>query len=185
MAPETFSGALDCALCFSSLIMTSFETDDPSTSTFPDDVELPCWQNINGSGHHFHWACLQEHDESGEWNRRKCPFTACGRDLLDDTGRLLVTVRNEGGVTNDFDISKAFDEDKESLTRKHELAMLDAVHSGEWDIVENFLVEGVDPNSVENEENRLTGLHFAAYLGDQGIDAVKLFLKYVLQSFDT
>lgn len=122
--PVTFVETDDCAICFSPLVIQveADTLDELSPSAIPDDVELHCCKGLGTSGHHFHWACLQELDEEGLLDRSKCPFPKCGRNPLSEERKLLVTVRNEGGVTEDFDLGQAFDKDKEEpLSRKQEL----------------------------------------------------------------
>lgn len=123
--PNVYNESLECAICFDPLFI---EVDDEETglaSTIPDDVLLNCRRSMNLSGHHYHWACLQELDESGQWDRSACPFPTCGGSPVDEQGKLLVTIRNEGGVTENFDLGAAFDEEKEEpLTRKQELCFI-------------------------------------------------------------
>lgn len=108
--PSGYSETEDCGLCFSRLVIPA-SSDEASTSTLPDDVELPCHGATGGRNHHFHWACLQEkYDDSAA--RNTCPFPTCGRNVLNEEGKLLAIIRNEGGITEDFDILEAFDEDK-------------------------------------------------------------------------
>lgn len=122
--PNVYNESLECAICFDPLFI---EVDDEETglaSTIPDDVLLNCRRSMNLSGHHYHWACLQELDESGQWDRSACPFPTCGGSPVDEQGKLLVTIRNEGGVTENFDLGAAFDEEREEpLTRKQELCV--------------------------------------------------------------
>ena len=122
--PTTFNEVLECAICYEPLVIQveDDDTDSGQPSTVPDDVLLHCRRSELMLGHHFHWACLQELSEANSWDRRICPFPGCGGNPLNQQGKLLVTVRYEGGITENFDLGAAFDEDQEeSLERKHEM----------------------------------------------------------------
>ena len=96
-------------------------------SYLPDDVELKC-------GHHYHWAwwvmfaigtsqdltrpfpnrSFVDYSATSAQHRTMCPV--CTRSTLTPEPnssklRLLVTVRNEGGTTIEYDLGEALDED--------------------------------------------------------------------------
>ena len=108
----------------SELVIPAPVSDDTNseetTSTVPDIVEVPCYGASDGGPHQFHWACLREEFEKTS-DRSACPLAHCKRPILDGEGRLLVVVRNEGGVTEDFDLGQAFDEDKAEEDMPEEL----------------------------------------------------------------
>jgi hypothetical protein len=84
-----------CGICREPLLISSDADEGPSEII--DDVELKC-------SHHFHWECVMTHArEAG--NVAACPL--CGQSVLNDHGRFLVDIRNEGGVTGGFDMGEA------------------------------------------------------------------------------
>lgn len=76
-----------CSVCDQGLVVVP---GDPTDASYLDDVELRC-------SHHFHWTCYAEWEAEDETGRGKCPL--CGESALDELGRLMVIVRNEGGTT--------------------------------------------------------------------------------------
>lgn len=76
-----------CAICDQGLVVAPA---DPAGVSYLDDVELRC-------SHHFHWTCYGEWEEEDKSRRGACPL--CGEGALDEGGRLIVIVRNEGGST--------------------------------------------------------------------------------------
>lgn len=55
--------------------------------------------------------------------------------------------------------------------------MLDSARTSEWEVVEQYLRNGINPNCVDDEENGITALHIAAYLGDDGFNAMRTLLE--------
>jgi len=178
--PPNFSENDDCALCFEPISIRSTnegdEDDGGDSIIMIDDVHLMCGTNRDPR-HHFHWSCLQEYDQSEQWDRSTCP--CCNGNTLDEQGRLIVTVRNEGGVTYGFDLGEAFDEERVDETRplswKKERAFLSALQFNELEDAETFLREGVNPNA-HYEDGHLTALHMAALRND--VAAGRLLLRY-------
>jgi len=175
-----------CSLCSHALLVQyRHDPDDTEAeeTTVLDDVQLLCGSN-KAPGHHFHWTCLQEYDEEG-WDRKRCPLPSCGGNPVKD-GLLLVIVRNEGGVTEDFNIGKVFDEEKweseQPISWKKSRALLSALQSGEHDEAEKLLrEEGVTPDAFY-EEGHLTALHMAAMSDDE--KAAKLLLRYGVNVYE-
>ena len=117
--PEDFSVTTRCGLCYEPLLKPS---EDPHEPAVADDVELPCHGTQGGLGHHFHWDCLIEANERGEWDGKTCPFSGCEADPLNGEGRLIVKVVNDGGVTEGFDLTEVLeDEEEEDLQRRREV----------------------------------------------------------------
>ena len=91
-----------CGICSEYLhIPSSDEQDAPYVI---DDVELHCGPpGSPASGHHFHWGCITEWAKSGG-DKRYCPL--CRRNTLDENGRFIADVRNEGGSSEGIDLGE-------------------------------------------------------------------------------
>ena len=123
--PEDFSISTHCGLCNQLLLVPSedpSESESESAEPEPDDVEIPCHGASEGLNHHFHWDCLIEANESGEWDGQACPFSGCEGGPLNEEGRLIVKVTNDGGTVEDFDLTEVLeDEEEEDLGRRREM----------------------------------------------------------------
>ncbi|KAG9019615.1 hypothetical protein FRB90_012461 [Tulasnella sp. 427] len=111
-----------CSICDQGLVVAP---EDLAESSYLDDVELSCT-------HHFHWTCYAEWEE--DESRGKCPL--CGESSLDQRGRLIVIVRNEGGTTQGFDLGEALDLESEMDAhpqRKRERAFLEMIASKDYE----------------------------------------------------
>lgn len=129
-----------CAICDQGLVVAPA---DPAGVSYLDDVELRC-------SHHFHWTCYGEWEEEDKSRRGACPL--CGEGALDEGGRLIVIVRNEGGSTEGFDLGEALDEEMEMEAhpqRKRERAFLDMIASKDYETALGLLTTYGDDESRE------------------------------------
>ncbi|KZV83350.1 hypothetical protein EXIGLDRAFT_656163 [Exidia glandulosa HHB12029] len=155
-----------CCVCLESLTVPSDSDEGPSEVI--DDVELPC-------RHHYHWQCILDHPSS--------ICSSCGADARNADGKLLVTVRNEGGVSEDYDLGAELEEEAFLAGHPHigrAEAFLALVEQGDADAAEGLLRgdEGEEPVDVNvtRRNSKQTALHMAAYNNDG--DAVQLLLRY-------
>jgi hypothetical protein len=107
MSSSSSSSSEHCSICSEPLLIpfeaNGGEDQSPGPSVQPegqiiDDVKVNC-----GNAHHFHWECLIEHVQAGG-DQGLCPAQGCGRSTLNEHGLFLVDVRNEGGLTEGFDM---------------------------------------------------------------------------------
>jgi hypothetical protein len=165
-----------CTICQESLVIAS--TEDEGPSAIVDDVELlPC-------RHHFHWSCIMEYEMGSTASKGLCPH--CNENALDPQGRFLVTVRNEGGTTENFDLGKEIEEEIYLDSNPHirrQKAFFSLLQFGEFDEVEEML-QGVDEGGdgskmdpdVGFEGGQTTALHLATTLNN--VQAIRLLLSY-------
>lgn len=169
-----------CGLCHQPLLIpqaslpagerfsSSDDEDDDIPSHMIDDVELLC-------GDHFHWDCLiQVSKLTPAEGLRSCP--TCRKDVLtmtEEGEKLLVQVRNEGGVTTNYDLGEEILSELALDSNPHlrrNQAFLTLMAQGDLEAAESFLrgddsTDGlgpIDPN-VTYEEGGLTALHVAAF----------------------
>ncbi|CED85430.1 Zinc finger, RING/FYVE/PHD-type [Phaffia rhodozyma] len=185
----TTTPADGCALCSLPLLVPQEpssdiedDEDEETPSHLIDDVELPC-------GDHFHWDCLMNASKISPVDKlRFCLFCRQQAVTIADDGseKLLVHVRNEGGLTSNFDLGEeirseiAFDSNPH--LRRTE-AFLSLMSQDDLETAEEMLrgedgAEPVDPNSTY-EEGGLTALHVAAY--NNNVRAIELLLRYGAQ----
>ncbi|KIW78522.1 hypothetical protein Z517_08360 [Fonsecaea pedrosoi CBS 271.37] len=97
-----------CSSCHEPLLLEVEPDSDVEDSkaaaqiqSVPDDVELSC-------GCHYHWECFLE-----SYTLTECPNCAKNISLLSSDGsqQVLVTLRNEGGVQERYDILPAATEE--------------------------------------------------------------------------
>ena len=112
-----------CMFCHQSLRVTtgatepdveSKQVEEAEAATVIDDVELYCGRPGSGpGGHHAHWTCLIDYAQQARAPSvmpaqspilTTCP--ACGENTLNESGRFIVDVRNEGGETKRFDFGE-------------------------------------------------------------------------------
>jgi len=135
-----------CAVCHDPLFIEveadSDSEDHGTEESIPDDVELGC-------GCHFHWECILE-----AYAVTECPN--CSKDtssLSNAQQQVLATVRNEGGVQQDFDILPSFTEEAYLRTYPEERvghAFLEFCREGDVDAIIH-LVKDADVNDAEDE----------------------------------
>lgn len=154
-----------CIICNESLrILIDSEDEEASdVSTVEahyiyDDVELPC-------GHHLHYDCARDLHAQSRTATTQCPL--CQSSLLTN-GTLLVTVRNEGGVTTQFDLGQDLEEQR-MLQEDPELARNEAFLSfcfaSDHEAMQDLLGDGAHVNSVQKETG-MRGLHLCALNND-------------------
>ncbi|EJD49209.1 ankyrin [Auricularia subglabra TFB-10046 SS5] len=155
---------MSCAICHEPLTIPNQDGDE-GPSTLLDDVELAC-------GDHYHWQCILDHNSS------KC--AACGTDGLGRDGKFLATVRNEGGVTEDFDLGAELAElqflaEHPDIERAE--TFLTLVEQGDADAAEELLSgpDAVNVNATKRNSAQ-TALHLAAYNNDA--EAVEMLLRH-------
>ncbi len=149
-----------CVICDESLCIEIEEDDqdDPTTPSFIyDDVEFTC-------GHHVHYECYRE---AANIDRARCLASGCGRDILTH-GKLVVTVRNEGGVTCNFDLGTDLEEqrtlegDPEALANE---SFLSFMLQGDEEAAQAMLDKGAHVNAVHHVIG-ITALHLVAMNND-------------------
>lgn len=155
-----------CIICNESLQIL-VDSDDEETSGSEshyvyDDVELPC-------GHHLHYDCARDLHAQSRAAITSCP--SCQNTLLTN-GTLLVTIRNEGGVTTRFDLGQDLEEQR-MLQENPELARNEAFLSfcfaSDHEAMADLLTDGAQVDAVQKETG-MRGLHLCALNNDaQGI----------------
>ncbi|KAM0749077.1 hypothetical protein T439DRAFT_349155 [Meredithblackwellia eburnea MCA 4105] len=154
MASASASTSTLCSICSQVLVIPS---PDSETQTLVDDVCLPC-----PSAHHFHWECITSHFEhilktagvqglGGAW---KCPAAGCEANVGQGQGndKLLVSVRNEGGFTPNYDLSAdVLDAIRSPAERRTEL-FLSLISQRDWREAETFLIESTEEPGQEEED---------------------------------
>ncbi|EXJ95537.1 hypothetical protein A1O1_00659 [Capronia coronata CBS 617.96] len=114
----------------------------------PDDVELSC-------GCHYHWECFLD-----AYTITQCPN--CARDIssLSSSGsqQVLVTLRNEGGVQEGYDILPAATEEAYLRAYPEERkghAFLEFCREGDIDAIIHMIKdEGEDEDEEEQEQEQ-------------------------------
>jgi len=175
----------NCSICHESLLITAVPSPNENSSdseqqlsSFIDDILLRC-------GHHFHWSCIIEYGVSSLDARGKCAL--CGANVLNEQGRLIVDVRNEGGLTQGFDLGSEIEEElflsnNPEIQRKSRFFSL--INQGDFVEAEVLLKgedegangEKIDPNARYEEGGNMTALHMAAVNDD--VDSVRVLLRY-------
>jgi len=164
-----------CAICDEPLLVPDTDSPKSTTTFFLDDVELNCH-------HHFRWSCFADYDREAPTNRSSCP--ACGSPTLSSSGLLIVTIRNEGGVTENFNLGAELDE--EAFYDAHPQlkcarAFLGLMAQREFDAAAELLHSGDDGTEEISVDCRLsdggqTALHMAALNDD--VEACILLLNW-------
>lgn len=123
-----------------------------------DDIEIPCQ-------HHIHYDCARELYGQSHKSITQCPL--CQKSLLTN-GRVLVKVRNEGGITTDFDLGQDLEEQL-ILQADPELAKNEAFLSfcfaSDHELIRELLAQGADVNAVQKATG-MGGLHLCALNND-------------------
>ncbi|ETI28160.1 hypothetical protein G647_00609 [Cladophialophora carrionii CBS 160.54] len=122
------------------------ETKAPAqTESVPDDVELTC-------GCHYHWECFLE-----SYTITQCPN--CDKDIssLSPSGsqQVLVTLRNEGGIQEKYDILPAATEEAYLRAYPEERkghAYLEFCREGDIDAIIHMIKDSQDDDGEEYEE---------------------------------
>ena len=130
----------------------SLEIHDEEGS-FYDDVELIC-------SHHLHYDCARE--LHGQSMHLRCPI--CEKSLLTD-GKLLVTIRNEGGTTLEYDLGTDLEEQTGSPQDALNEAFLSFCFDSDMDAIKEVLADGADINALQRNTG-MTGLHLCALNND-------------------
>lgn len=156
-----------CIVCNDSLRIQIDSEDEGDISTdvggsgegyIYDDVELPC-------RHHLHYDCARELHAQSRSAITRCPL--CDRSLLTN-GAIIVTVRNEGGVTTDFDLGQDLEEQR-VLQANPELARNEAFLSfcfaGDHEAMRELLENGAEVDAVQ-QSTGMQGLHLCALNND-------------------
>jgi len=123
-------------------------------------------------------SCLADYDRESPANRSVCP--TCGAPTLSPAGLLIVTIRNEGGVTEDFDLGAELDEEAfydAHPQLKRTRAFLGLMAQREFDAA-GELIHGVEGVSVDCRLSAggQTALHMAALNDDA--EACMLLLEW-------
>ncbi|KAJ1300597.1 hypothetical protein OPQ81_002251 [Rhizoctonia solani] len=109
-----------CSLCARPIRILTTGTEPDARSNSSDVEEIDTIQ-IPSCNHTFHWACWANHESQNPSGRATCPSTNCGANTLtypsqagssSNSGKLLVTLYNEGGVLEQFDLGQALDEER-------------------------------------------------------------------------
>lgn len=139
-------------------IRNTRKSQDTNEQFIYDDIELPCH-------HHIHYDCARDLHAQSRSDITKCPV--CQHSLLTN-GRILVIVRNEGGVTTDFDLGQDLEE-QAILQADPELARNEAFlsfcFSGDYDALTDLLQQGADVNAIQKGTG-MNGLHLCALNND-------------------
>lgn len=155
-----------CIICHDSLRLQADSDSDDEARDFPkdagayiyDDVELPC-------RHHLHYDCARDLYGQSSAAITTCPL--CNLSLLTH-GRILVTVRNEGGVTEEFDLGQDLEEQQQleadPILARNE-AFLSFCFTSDHEAMKDLLRDGADANAVQRGTG-MTGLHLCALNND-------------------
>ncbi|CUS12720.1 unnamed protein product [Tuber aestivum] len=165
-SPET------CISCHEALTIP--DEDHPEEPGLVDDVELRC-------GHHYHWSCFAgEYSADGATPATKSQCPACTQDITTN-GKLLVTLRNEGGEQPNTDIGTLLEEE-EFYDRNPEMkevrAFLEFCAEGDEEDVREMLAATPELVSRQDHETGQTGLHVAVMNGREAIVGI-LFEHHV------
>jgi hypothetical protein len=120
----------------------------PATNeTIPDDVELQC-------GCHYHWECFLD-----AYNITQCPNCSKEISSLSSTGQqqVLCTVRNEGGIQENFDILPSATEEAYLRAYPEERrghAYLEFCREGDIDAIIHMVKDATedDPDSEDDAD---------------------------------
>ncbi|KAL7275950.1 hypothetical protein RUND412_001074 [Rhizina undulata] len=150
-----------CVACTNPLVIPAEEEEEEAGSSMGivDDIELIC-------GHHYHWSCFADEysaEDATPETKRKCPN--CGKIIVDPvTEKLLVTLRNEGGLQRDVDLGALLDEEEfydRNPEFKRTRAFLEFCAEGDVETVTDMIEEEPDLVNVQDFETGQTGLHVA------------------------
>lgn len=118
----------------------------------PDDVELGC-------GCHYHWECFLD-----SYSATTCE--ACSKDTYTASSngqqQVLCTVRNEGGIQENFDILPSFTEEAYLRTYPAERvghAFLEFCREGDIDAIIH-LIKDADLNDAEEQDEKIDILRY-------------------------
>ncbi|RPA72925.1 hypothetical protein BJ508DRAFT_419232 [Ascobolus immersus RN42] len=147
----------DCCKCEESLMMEG-EDEQGNDIEVLDDVELACHC-------HYHWDCVTEDDVSKSLRQTPPVCPNCSYSLP----TLLVTVRNEGGQTDDFDLLQVLEEEAECEEDPHKAvgrACFSLITEGDADAVIKILYE--HPEAINEKGDHGETLLHAALLATVG-----------------
>ncbi|ORY74355.1 hypothetical protein BCR37DRAFT_384467 [Protomyces lactucae-debilis] len=164
LAPNSATLAAEsCIICNEPLLiqLDVEDVEEGEPGYIYDDVELPC-------RHHIHYECAREAYDESDGSVSQCPF--CSQPLLIQ-GKFLVTVRNEGGVTEQFDLGADLQEQQYLAAHPQEAlneALLSMAFSGDLDAVKETLAQGADLDATQAKTG-MTALHLCALNNDANI----------------
>ncbi|KAJ9607299.1 hypothetical protein H2200_008372 [Cladophialophora chaetospira] len=141
-----------CASCQEPLVIEIEPDSDVEDSkapsevdSVPDDVELSC-------GCHYHWECFLE-----AYSITQCPN--CSEDISslspNASQQVLVTLRNEGGVQEKYDILPAATEEAYLRAYPEERkghAYLEFCREGDIDAIIHMINDSEEEDAEEDEE---------------------------------
>jgi len=157
-----------CISCHEAL--TILDEDYPLEPGLVDDVELRC-------GHHYHWSCFaEEYSAEGATLTTKAQCPSCMQDITTN-GKLLVTLRNEGGEQPNTDIGTLLEEEEfydQNPEMKEVRAFLEFCAEGDEDEVREMLAATPELVNRQDHETGQTGLHVAVMNGREEIVGILL-----------
>ncbi|RPA99433.1 hypothetical protein L873DRAFT_904032 [Choiromyces venosus 120613-1] len=160
----------NCISCHEALTIP--DEDHPLEPGLVDDVELLC-------GHHYHWSCFaEEYSVEGATPATKAQCPTCAADITTD-GKLLVTLRNEGGEQKNTDIGTLLEEEEfydQNPELKKVRAFLEFCAEGDEEEVGEMLAVTPQLVSRQDHETGQTGLHVAVMNGREGV--VRILLEH-------
>ncbi|CAZ82992.1 unnamed protein product [Tuber melanosporum] len=159
-----------CISCHEALTIP--DEDHPLEPGLVGDVELRC-------GHHYHWSCFaEEYSADGATPATKAQCPTCTHDITTN-GKLLVTLRNEGGEQPDTDIGTLLEEEEfygRNPEMKEVRAFLEFCAEGDEGEVREMLAATPELVSRQDHETGQTGLHVAVMNGRE--EVIRVLFKH-------
>ncbi|KAH7333720.1 hypothetical protein B0J17DRAFT_676591 [Rhizoctonia solani] len=109
-----------CRLCSRSIHIPTPATE-PDVQSNSSEIEEVDSIQLPACNHTFHWTCWANYESQTPSARAICPAPNCGATTLtyppqagssSNSGKLLVTLYNEGGVSEQFDLGEALDDER-------------------------------------------------------------------------
>jgi hypothetical protein len=164
LATNTATTADECCIICNDPLLIQLDVEDieeGSSGFIYDDVELLCH-------HHLHYDCAREAYDAASSNITQCP--SCSHPLM-TSGKFIVTVRNEGGVTENFDLGSDLAEQQYLASHPQEAlneAFLSMAFSGDLEAMQETLRQGADLDASQSATG-MTALHLCALNNDANI----------------
>ncbi|ELU38704.1 zf-rbx1 domain-containing protein [Rhizoctonia solani AG-1 IA] len=171
---QSTTSAAACSLCSHPIYIPTPDVEFDSQSISSDIEEIDSIR-LPSCGHTFHWTCWASYEIQSPTNRPLCPSPNCGAATLtyplqsgssSNAGKLLVTLYNEGGISEGFDLGQALDDERyydSHPDAKLARAFRSMVSEGDLDAAQEIMISeewkemGLSVDCLDEREEGATG----------------------------
>ncbi|KAF8741535.1 Enoyl-(Acyl carrier protein) reductase, partial [Rhizoctonia solani] len=171
---QSTTSAAACSLCSHPIYIPTPDVEFDSQSISSDIEEIDSIRLPN-CGHTFRWTCWASYEIQSPTNRPLCPSPNCGAATLtyplqsgssSNAGKLLVTLYNEGGISEGFDLGQALDDERyydSHPDAKLARAFRSMVSEGDLDAAQEIMISeewkemGLSVDCLDEREEGATG----------------------------